>query len=91
MPKMNLSEDTVSKFQFHYRWKEELVCSCPEGTFTLELTIGFATVYLPTEETWQKIAPDWAKGEWATLHKDIQLWCVNNSIPLVIDSNAHLI
>ena len=87
---MKLPENPVSKFSFKSRWKEELVCSCPDGSFILELTMGVPTVYLPSEEVWPTIAPAWAKDEWQTLHKDLKLWCAQNSTPLEISSDAHV-
>ncbi|MGF6418922.1 hypothetical protein ABH900_002425 [Stenotrophomonas sp. AN71] len=34
-------------FEFKARWKEELVCTSPDGAFVLELSMGTLTAYLP--------------------------------------------
>lgn len=36
----------MSVFEFKARWKEELVCTGPHGSFVLELAMGRLTAYL---------------------------------------------
>lgn len=35
-------------FTFQPRWKEELLCSCSEGSFVLEMPMGIASEYAIT-------------------------------------------
>jgi hypothetical protein len=75
-------------FHFSPRWKEELVCSCPLGSFILEMPMGITSVYLPTEEAWQRRAPDWAKPFWETLRAQLEAYCREHGYPLYIDETA---
>jgi len=77
-------------YTFQPRWKEELVCTCKQGSFVLELTMGQLTVYLPTEEDWQKRAPAWAKDHWPQLHSQLKSWCAGSNIPLVVMEGAQI-
>jgi hypothetical protein len=70
------------EFRFQPRWKEELVCECDLGSLVLDLTMGVPTVYLPNEQVWPAIAPDWAKPHWQSLHDQLQAWCSGQNIPL---------
>ncbi|MDR3419436.1 MAG: hypothetical protein P4L83_24930 [Nevskia sp.] len=78
----------VPVFTFAPRWKEELVCTCAQGSFVLEMTMGGDTVYLPPGEKWRKLAPEWAKEHWSTLHEQLAKWCAGQRIPLRIDDTA---
>lgn len=78
----------MSTFKFKPRWKEELVCIGPGGTFVLELPMGVLSAYLPTEEVWRKRAPLWAKDLWPTLRTELELWCAANKAQFVIDPTA---
>lgn len=75
-------------FTFTPKWKEELVCSCPEGTFVIELTMGVPHVYFPTEASWLKSAPAWAKPRWKEVREQLEAWCVRSNLPLTVDDKA---
>jgi hypothetical protein len=53
---------TEQLFRFQPRWKEELVVSGEGGSFVLELPMGVLSAHLPTEEEWERRAPDWARS-----------------------------
>lgn len=78
----------MSTFNFQPKWKEELVCTGPGGSFVLELPMGILTAYLPTEEAWRDKAPAWAKGLWPVLHDELQEWCRRNKANFIVDANA---
>jgi hypothetical protein len=78
----------VPKFRFQLGRKEELVCACPAGSLLLELAGSVLSVYLPTEDTWQMVAPRWARSEWRVLHDELKVWCDRNSVILVVSSDA---
>ena len=75
-------------FTFQSRWKEELVCTTPEGSFVLTLTMGVLTAHLPTKLAWFDKAPDWAKNLWPILYEDLVIWCEPANAKLLIDDNA---
>ena len=77
-------------FAFQPRWKEELVCSCPLGSFILEMPMGVVTVYLPTAGRWRGVAPAGAAAAWATVHRQLSHWCQSRQIPLLVDASAHV-
>jgi hypothetical protein len=78
-----------SVFTFNVKWKEELVVTGPSGRqFTLELTMGILTAYLPAEFNWSQKAPYWAIDLWPTLKHDLEAWCAENNAKLVIDASA---
>lgn len=76
------------QFKFEPRWKEELVGSCSEGTFVLEMTMGELNVFLPTETVWQEKAPSWAKSHWHTVRAQLEQWCSQQKIPLIVEDHA---
>lgn len=78
----------MTTFTFQARWKEELVCTGPGGTFVLELPMGVLSAYLPTEEAWKQNAPIWARDLWPTLQSELEQWCASNKAQLIIDSTA---
>jgi hypothetical protein len=78
----------VSIFAFRAKWKEELVCTGPGGSFVLELPMGILTAYLPTEEAFERKAPSWAQCLWPQLKDELSQWCVANKAQLVIDPTA---
>jgi hypothetical protein len=78
----------MAVFTFQPKWKEELVCTGPAGSFVLDLTMGTATAYLPTERAWVDKAPWWAKRLWPVLHDELQTWCRANDVGFVIDAGA---
>jgi len=75
-------------FTFQPRWKEELVCTGPGGSFVLELPMGVLSAYLPTEAMWQSKAPVWARDLWPELKIELESWCRNNKAQFVIDESA---
>ena len=78
----------MSMFTFGPRWREELVCTGPGGTFILELPMGVLSAYLPTEEAWQRKAPEWARKLWPVLKTELEEWCRVNHAKFVIDETA---
>ena len=76
------------KFTFSPRWKEELVCSSPAGSFVIEMTMGVISVYCPTERKWKDEAPAWAKNYWGVFKDQLEKWCTDSKIPLYIDEAA---
>jgi hypothetical protein len=81
----------VSTFKFQPRWKEELVCTGPGGTFVLELPMGVLSAYLPTETAWQSKAPAWARDLWPVLKEELEAWCLANKATFVIDETASVL
>lgn len=75
-------------FQFTPRWKEELVVVGPGGSFILELPMGELTAYLPSEEVWPAVAPEWAVDLWPTLRAELGHWCQDFRARLVISPTA---
>lgn len=75
-------------FTFQSRWKEELVCTAPGGSFVLTLTMGVLMAHLPTEAAWAEKAPEWAKDLWSVLHEDLHAWCQSHKAELLIDASA---
>lgn len=78
----------MTPIQCTIRWKEELVCVMDGHTFIIEITMGVLTVYLPTSDKWDAVAPEWAHGQWERVHRDIARWCDGQNIPLVIDAQT---
>jgi hypothetical protein len=75
--------------QFSPRWKEELVCSVDGKSFVIEFSMGSAYhAYLPEQERWEAVAPDWAKPLWEQVRDDLTRWCEGQRIKLTIDSNS---
>ncbi|WP_291778736.1 hypothetical protein [Luteibacter sp.] len=75
-------------FTFHPRWKEELVCTAPGGSFVLTLDMGILTAHLPTEAIWVGKAPDWAKSLWPVLHEELTEWCLTSGADIFLDGSA---
>ena len=75
-------------FRFQARWKEELVCTGPGGSFVLELPMGILSAYLPTEEVWRQKSPPWARDLWPALRRELEVWCEQNKAKLVVDESA---
>ena len=78
----------MSTFTFQARWKEELVCTGPGGTFVLELPMGVLSAYLPTETAWKDKSPAWAHDLWPVLRTELEQWCVENKAQFFIDPTA---
>lgn len=75
-------------FKFQARWKEELICTGPGGSFVLELPMGILSVYLPTENVWCTKAPEWARDLWPVLKTELEAWCIENKARFFIDETA---
>lgn len=78
-------------FTFKPRWKEELVCTGPGGQFLLELPMGILSAYLPTEDVWRTIAPEWARALWPDLQDELEQWCKAHNAMFVIDYAAWVV
>ena len=70
------------------KWKEELIGSIGEHEFSIEMTMGKLHVFFPTEVTWNKNPPDWAKGKWTESRDAAEMWSKDNNIPFTIDEQA---
>lgn len=77
------------KFEFKSQWKEQLVCSCALGSFVLDMPMGVVSVYLPTKEHWQQVAPKWALTLWDALYQQLKQWCEGQEIPLHLDATGY--
>lgn len=75
-------------FKFQPRWKEELVVTGPGGSFVLELPMGGLTAYLPPQNVWREVAPEWAKDLWPVLKTELEEWCKKNKADFHIDETA---
>ena len=75
-------------FSFQPRWKEELVCTGPGGSFILELPMGRLSAYLPTEQAWKEKGPRWAVDLWPVLRDELESWCRSNNAQFFIDEKA---
>ena len=78
----------MATFKFQPRWKEELVCTGPGGSFVLELPMGRLTAFLPTEAEWRKRGPEWARDLWPVLKEELAAWCKANKSDFVIEEHA---
>jgi hypothetical protein len=76
------------KYTFKSRWKEELVCTCENGILITEITMGTLTVYPPDEAGWERQVPVWAKGDYSNFISQLKSWCLENKIPISIESNG---
>jgi hypothetical protein len=79
---------TEQLFHFQPRWKEELVVTGSGGSFVLELPMGILSAYLPSEMEWKEHAPEWARGLWPELRRDLSEWCRTNKAELYIIATA---
>lgn len=80
----------MTHFRFEPRWREELVCTSPEGHFILELSMGVLTAYLPTEEVWRQRGPTWARDLWPVLHRELLQWCASHRADCVVSPAAQI-
>ncbi|MEW6118999.1 MAG: hypothetical protein AB1593_02790 [Pseudomonadota bacterium] len=76
--------------RFQPRWKEELVCTCEQGSFVLGMPMGVPSVDFPTEETWQREAPAWARPYWASIRNQLAGWCESQGLPLHVGPFGHV-
>ena len=79
---------TEPEIKFQPDWKELLVGTLNGKKFTIELTMGVLTVYLPPASKWETSAPNWAKGRWEQVRNELTVWCEKSKIPLVLEENA---
>ena len=77
--------NSVTKFTFQPRWKEELVVSCTDGGFVLEHPMGISTVILPAQEVWVGSAPGWAIKAYPTLKQELSEWCLSHGVVLEVN------
>lgn len=70
------------KIRFTPQWKEIMLCEYNNHNFILEYPMGIPTLYLPNEQQWKLIAPDWAKEIYNQLETDAIEYCKNNKINL---------
>ena len=76
-------------FQFHIRWKEEIVCTGPDGQqLILEFGMGIPTAHLPTQDAWPKKAPTWAHELWPQLHDELKAFCAGHGYNFEVDERA---
>lgn len=79
---------TTRPWRFTPRWKEELLCTSPDGQLVLEMMIIEPHVYFPTEEAWARRAPEWAKDRRAELLLALERWCEEDGVSLTVDDKA---
>lgn len=78
----------MPSYVFSPRWKEELVCTSPEGRrLVFEHPMGVPSVYFPTEASWAREAPEWAKDKRGEILEALRAWC-GSSVALYIDETA---
>ena len=75
-------------FTFQSRWKEELVCPAPGGSYVLTPTMGVLLAHLPTEAAWTEKASEWPKDLRPVLHKEQHVWCHPHKAALPIDATV---
>lgn len=78
----------MKTIEFAPKWKEELICRLDDRQFVLELTMGTLNAFLPTKAKWEATAPDWARHQWERVHADLEAWCKQQKIPLVVEDHA---
>ena len=93
-PSARITEFEASQmFRFQPRWKEELIVEVvggTEGAFMLEIVGSPVTVYLPTEPVWRARVPRWAQELWPQLHMELQSWCAEKRITLIVEPSARV-
>jgi hypothetical protein len=80
--------DVIVSWRFTPRWKEILACASAEGEVVLEMMFIKPHVYFPTDDTWARQAPSWAKNRRAELLGELQQWCAAREVPLTVDDKA---
>ena len=48
----------------------------------MEMTMGNLCIYIPEEQEWESIAPDWAKGNYAYVIEELKKWAEPQQIPV---------
>ena len=77
-----------AEYTFGLRWKEELVATIPGGGFVIGAPMGVLSVDFPTEATWERFCPEWARGRWAEVRDAIEKWGAQQNIPIYIEGAA---
>lgn len=80
--------DVIVSWRFAPRWKETLACASAEGEVVLEMMFIEPHVYFPTDDTWARQAPSWAKTRRAELLGELEQWCAARRVPLTVDDKA---
>ncbi len=80
--------DVIVSWRFTPRWKETLACASAEGEVVLEMMFIVPHVYFPTDDTWARQAPSWAKTRRAELLEELEQWCAARGVPLTVDEQA---
>jgi hypothetical protein len=80
--------DVIKSWRFTPRWKETLACAAVEGEVILEMMFIEPHVYFPSDETWARQAPSWAKNRRAELLGELEQWCAARGVPLTVDDKA---
>ena len=78
----------MGKIKFTPKWKEELIGTCEDYSFTIEVTMGEFTAYFPSEQKWKETVPEWAQGERKTILEELKLWGKENNVPVATDDSA---
>jgi len=52
--------------------------------------MGVVSVDFPTEDTWEREAPVWAKPYWETVRTQLAAWCDSQKIPLYVGPYGHV-
>lgn len=80
--------DAIVSWRFTPRWKEQLACASAQGEVVLEMMMIEPHVFFPTDDTWARQAPSWAKNRRAELLAELAQWCTAQGIPLTVDEEA---
>lgn len=76
------------EIDYQPKWKEELVGTCGNHQFTVEMTMGKLHVFFPLESRWEATAPAWAKGRWSEAKVQAEAWAKSQGIPFDMDEQA---
>jgi hypothetical protein len=80
--------DVIVSWRFTPRWRETLACASAEGEVVVEMMFIEPHVYFPTDDTWARAAPRWAKNRRAELLGELKQWCAARGVPLTVDDEA---
>jgi len=76
---------------FWRRPSEQIVCECREGALVLEVDVekGAERVCFPTEERWNREAPEWARPRYEEMLGALRAWCgEREKIPVIVSDWA---
>ena len=51
--------------------------------------MGTVSVYAPTKEAWNEVAPNWAIPTWELFLEQLRTWCELEGIPLHLDDAGY--